>query len=122
MRVVPMLMVCAVVGCGHATETRKPAEAAPAAAPKRSSIATSKTTKQMFKRDGVKKLQEALGARGYSASWSGTLDFPTQRALRKFQESEGIAATGFPDYESVRRLGLEPDEVFHHRPPAERVG
>src|SRR5262249_47571323 len=32
-------------------------------------------------------------------------------ALRKFQQSEGLAATGFPDHETVLRLGLDPEEI-----------
>ena len=31
--------------------------------------------------------------------------------LRKFQESQGLAATGFPDHETLRRLGIDPKEV-----------
>jgi hypothetical protein len=32
-------------------------------------------------------------------------------ALRKFQQSQGLAATGFPDHETLLRLGIEPKEV-----------
>ena len=32
-------------------------------------------------------------------------------ALRKFQQSQGLAATGFPDHETLRRLGLDPKEI-----------
>ena len=31
--------------------------------------------------------------------------------LRKFQESQGLAATGFPDHETLRRLGIDPKEL-----------
>src|ERR1700750_661869 len=31
--------------------------------------------------------------------------------LRKFQESQGLAATGFADHETLRRLGIDPKEV-----------
>jgi hypothetical protein len=31
--------------------------------------------------------------------------------LRKFQESQGLAATGFADHETLLRLGIDPKEV-----------
>jgi hypothetical protein len=32
-------------------------------------------------------------------------------ALRKFQESQGLAATGFADHETLLRLGVDPKEI-----------
>src|SRR5262249_35439691 len=32
-------------------------------------------------------------------------------AIRKFQESQGLAGTGYPDHETLRRLGVDPKDV-----------
>lgn len=104
----------------------------------------SATTKDMFKRQGVARLQQRLNAKlpgvatkleeglpdaGGSApkntppdelELNGTLDEKTQRALGAFQKTEGLPETGMPDYETLARLGFEPSDVFHHRPPANR--
>lgn len=102
---------------------------------------TSKTTRAMFKREGLAKLQRKLADRlpslhraedaglpdsGIQTSIevpeelevTGTLDEPTQRVLGAWQRSEGLAETGLPDYQTLARLGLKPADVFHHRPAA----
>lgn len=104
----------------------------------------SESTKNMFKRQGVARVQKELNARipeimktleedphdGGSAqkntppetlALTGTLDQNTQRALGAFQKSQGLPETGAPDYETLDRLGFEPSDVFHHRPPANRA-
>ena len=61
----------------------------------------------------VGRIQDALGARGLLGEHRpGELDEPTSRALRRFQEGEGLAATGFPDRETLSRLGVEPDRAY----------
>ncbi len=61
----------------------------------------------------VGRIQRALAARGLlQGHREGELDTPTSAALRKFQRDEGLAATGFPDRETVRRLGIEPEEAY----------
>jgi hypothetical protein len=58
-------------------------------------------------------LQDALARRGLLGRHRrGELDEPTSRALRTFQEGEGLAATGFPDRETLARLGVEPDRAY----------
>jgi len=37
--------------------------------------------------------------------------------LRKFQAAKDLPATGVPDHETVRRLGLDPNEVFRRAQP-----
>ena len=104
---------------------------------------TSKTTKQIFKRSGLEALQRALAKRLAKTNKklaedrpdagnelknepvvelevTGVLDDATQRALGAWQQSEGLPETGLPDYLTLDRLGVEPDEVFHRRPPAAR--
>lgn len=61
----------------------------------------------------VREIQRALAGRGLLRGHrEGDLDAPTSAALRKFQADEGLAATGFPDRETVRRLGLDPEEAY----------
>jgi peptidoglycan hydrolase-like protein with peptidoglycan-binding domain len=58
-------------------------------------------------------LQAALASRGLLGEHRrGELDDATSRALRRFQEQEGLAATGFPDRETLSRLGVEPDRAY----------
>lgn len=127
-------------------------------------ITTSKTTEQMFKPEGLKKLQEALNgklksieqanvklaakkeemlekpgdkvtqaqkkkeeqkiplAKVEEVKANGELDNATQEALRSFQRSEQLPETGLPDYETLRRLDIKPNEVYHHQPPGLRLG
>jgi len=77
--------------------------------------ATAETTREMFKLGGVMKLQRAL-----KVPVSGVLDMQTQQALRMHQREHDIVETGLPDFESVKSLGIEPEEMFHHFVPAER--
>ena len=104
---------------------------------------TSKTTKQIFKKSGLEAVQRALAKRTEKTNKklaedrpdagnelknepveelevTGTLDEATQRALGAWQQSEGLPETGLPDYLTLDRLGIKPDEVFHHKPPAAR--
>lgn len=61
----------------------------------------------------VTSLQRALGERGYlKAHRDGELDEATSAALRRFQEDEGLAETGFPDRETLRRLGVDPEKAY----------
>jgi hypothetical protein len=64
--------------------------------------------------DGPRLIQEALAERGYLAHdhRSGHLDEETSAALRKFQGDEEVARTGYPDRETVRKLGLPIARVF----------
>jgi hypothetical protein len=65
----------------------------------------------------VGRIQDALARRGLLAAHRrGELDEPTSKALRKFQDGEGLAATGFPDRETLVRLGIEPDEAYGRSP------
>lgn len=41
---------------------------------------------------------------------------PTQAALRRFQAEHDLPATGAADHETIRRLGLNPDDLFRKAP------
>jgi hypothetical protein len=61
----------------------------------------------------VGRIQEALAGRGLLGEHRrGELDEPTSAALRRFQEAEGLAETGFPDRETLRRLGIDPEQAY----------
>ena len=61
----------------------------------------------------VERVQRALAQRKLLAEHEeGELDAPTSAAIRKFQEEEGLAATGFPDRETLRRLGIDPEASY----------
>jgi hypothetical protein len=86
--------------------------ARPAAEPGRPELTTS--AEGLLLADGPRLIQEALADRGYLAKdhRTGQLDAETSAALRKFQEKEELARTGYPDRETVRKLGLSIAKVF----------
>jgi peptidoglycan hydrolase-like protein with peptidoglycan-binding domain len=66
-------------------------------------------------------IQEALAGRGFLKGHSkGELDAPTSAALRKFQQAQSLAATGFPDRETLEKLGLDPQKVYGREDAAKR--
>ncbi|MDP1919068.1 MAG: peptidoglycan-binding domain-containing protein [Myxococcales bacterium] len=130
-----------LVGCAHATKTEAVAkkdpdaksaepkkEAPEKAEPKkpaaaRDEMSTSATTKAMFKPEGLEAMQKALqGKKVEAVEVTGLLDTQTQEALRAFQKAQKLPDTGLPDFETLRRLGLKPDDVYQPSPPAERIG
>jgi peptidoglycan hydrolase-like protein with peptidoglycan-binding domain len=59
----------------------------------------------------VTRVQAALAKRGYlGAHREGELDAATRKAVHRYQEEHGLARTGFPDRETLERLGVDPDE------------
>jgi peptidoglycan hydrolase-like protein with peptidoglycan-binding domain len=59
-------------------------------------------------------LQARLGAKGLlpAEHRTGRLDAETREALRRYQQREGLPATGLPSYETVQHLDLELDSIF----------
>jgi len=69
----------------------------------------------LFVPGGVEQVQNALAHKGYldmGEAKKGEIDAQTSAAVRKFQSDQGIARTGNPDHETLRRLGLDPDKLF----------
>ena len=55
----------------------------------------------------VIQIQQALASKGfYSGETSGNYDDATMDAMRRFQASNQIAATGYPTAHALKRLGL----------------
>ncbi len=135
-----LIAVVALAGCFHATHVEKPDQAGgngqappqqaqprqreggPSAKPRlarrpqkpgRPPLAASPSA--LFVPGGVEQVQKALEQRGYldaAQAKSGDIDAATADAVRKFQADQGIARTGNPDHETMRRLGLDPDQLF----------
>jgi hypothetical protein len=59
-------------------------------------------------------IQRALVDRGFLTGdyKNDELDGPTGVALRRFQSNEDLPATGIPDAETAKHLGLDPDRLF----------
>ena len=57
-------------------------------------------------------IRERLIAGGYLAAGADKSSGDTRGAIRKFQKAQDLPATGVPDAETVKRLGLDPDKAF----------
>lgn len=127
MKTLLLALVVLGVGCAHATKTRAQEEGEATASDKEvkppqrtETLDTSPSTAKLFKPDGLKKLQEALAAKGQEVKTTGRLDASTQKALREYQKANELPDTGLPDFETLRRLGLKPEEVFERDLPGEK--
>lgn len=69
---------------------------------------------QALLREGVvADIQRALDRRGLLRGHrEGALDAATTGALERFQRERGLAATGFPDRETLKDLGIDPDHAY----------
>lgn len=71
------------------------------------------TPQALLGRDVVEEIQRALGERRLLRDHrAGELDDATSAAIRRFQRERGLAATGFPDRETLKDLGLDPEHVY----------
>ena len=65
---------------------------------------------ELMRPDAVGKISQALAAKGFlSGNDPSSTEF--LEAVKKFQRSQGLAATGFADHETLMRLGLNPKDV-----------
>ena len=55
-------------------------------------------------------IADALRKRGFLAA-DASSSAELEKALRAFQATQGLAATGFPDHETLRKLGINPKAV-----------
>ena len=126
-----------LAACSHATKVEKPDEGGKASAqeaqPKKSEGGAAEHPRAarrpqrpgrpplaaspggLLVPGGVEQIQKALASRGYldmDAVKVGDIDARTSAALRRFQGDADLARTGNPDHETVRKLGLDPDELF----------
>ena len=66
----------------------------------------------MLDAKAMHQLQAALNHHGVNTPDSGQLDDETQASLRKFQKREQMATTGMPDFDTLRKLGLDPKTIY----------
>jgi hypothetical protein len=125
----------ALVGCAHAKTTEPTEPAEPEAADKPSSTERAprtgklrvaptgeqpKTTPLAQAPEGLltpgaeQKIHDKLSAGGFMKEDANT---SIGAALRRFQAAHDLPATGVPDHETVRRLGLNPDDLFRKATP-----
>jgi len=76
------------------------------------------TPSSLVTADAARQLKQELRTRGFleKPSPGPELDAATSDALRQFQQQEGIAATGFPDQETLRRLNIDASEAYRGAP------
>jgi peptidoglycan hydrolase-like protein with peptidoglycan-binding domain len=121
-----VLLLTVALACAHATAEKRPADEPPAprAQPKPGPVEPghpplADAPEAMFVPGAIERIQKALAERGYldqASARPGRLDSATTAAVRKFQSDQGLARTGVPDRETVRRLGLDPDTLFRKNP------
>lgn len=72
----------------------------------------------LLKPEAVEAIQGKLASRGELGrdDRSGKLDDPTRKALRAFQRENNLPATGMPDDLTVKKLGLDPGQIFRATP------
>ena len=58
------------------------------------------------------KIRERLVAGGFLATDADKSNGATRGGIRRFQKAQDLPATGVPDAETVKRLGLDPDKTF----------
>jgi hypothetical protein len=113
MRMLIVLPLFALGAC-HAHQAASGANTAEAP-PKQQQVSSARpvrtTPHAMLDGKSMKQIQHALSERGYHVDASGRLDGPTKMALRRFQMHEKMAATGIPDYDTLRQLDLAPKAI-----------
>ncbi len=79
--------------------------------------AVSATPEGLMQPGSVHQIQEALRSRGLlEEAPTGRLDEATSAALRRFQSSQELPATGAPDRETLHRLGLDVEHIYRTVP------
>lgn len=120
------LVVALLASCSHATTTDggKPAkEAAPEAkeetgtkkapaparapASKPEDVPVSTSPAGLLAPGADDKIRDKLAAAGFAADGKSM-----KGGLRRFQRANDLPATGIPDHETVKKLGLDPNEIF----------
>jgi peptidoglycan hydrolase-like protein with peptidoglycan-binding domain len=107
-----MLIAGAGLLCAAPAQTAQPKKPAPKAAPKKAPVRRvarprAQTTPT---KDRIVEIQEALAREGfYSGKPSGKWDATTSQAMKNFQTSQGLTATGKLGAQSLQKLGLGSD-------------
>jgi len=65
---------------------------------------------ELMRPEAREKIARALQSKGFLEQGE-TKGTDLSASIRKFQGSQGLAETGFPDHETLMRLGVDPKEV-----------
>jgi hypothetical protein len=108
----PIFAAALLAACAHPPTARRPAPATVLTDSSQILVATAPGG--LLAPNGEREIQQALVVRGFLARGraTGVIDRETRRALRAFQASQSLPATGLPGYETVERLGLNAQSVF----------
>jgi hypothetical protein len=95
-----------VTDTGAPAPTQPPPVASPPDRPASASL--------QLKPGAVKMIQQRLAIAGVlpEVQTSGLMDAPTRAALMRYQQANGLPATGEPDDATVRKLGLRSENIF----------
>jgi peptidoglycan hydrolase-like protein with peptidoglycan-binding domain len=116
------LVALLCIACAHAKQVETPAEAEPQpppqpvieshpAPPPPGHPVLSASPGGTFEPGAVRQIQQALRDKGYRVPQGGRLDDATQHQIARFQKSETLPDTGYPDDLTLRKLGLDPDKL-----------
>jgi hypothetical protein len=65
---------------------------------------------ELLKPGARQKIGQALHAKGHLED-AGATGTPFLEGVKSFQKSQGLAETGYPDHETLMRLGINPADV-----------
>jgi hypothetical protein len=122
------VLLAALAGCSHAkttdagkpekqsesggeskpaAEERKRAPRAEPAASKPGDVPVATSPAGLLAPGADDKIRDRLAERGFASEGKST-----KEAMRRFQQANDLPATGVPDHETVKKLGLDPDVIF----------
>jgi hypothetical protein len=121
-----LLLAAALASCSRVRQVEQPDEPEPApkaeapdrpeekgVPPEEGRPRVPASPEALLAEGAVGEIQRALAERRLLGKHQrGELDEPTSAAIRKFQKDEGLAQTGFPDRETLRRLGVDPEKAY----------
>ena len=99
-------------GCARDGRDREPRPEPPDALSPHAGPPIQASPKAILEREGVRTLQRRLAQKGFTVPQHGRLDAETRRALAAYQTREGLAATGLPDLQTLKRLGLDAKALY----------
>jgi peptidoglycan hydrolase-like protein with peptidoglycan-binding domain len=88
----------------------QPRKAAPAGDP--GAVPVASAPEALLAPGADHEIRQRLVAGGFLAGDAGPSDAATREGIRRFQRAQDLPATGVPDAETVKRLGLDPDKTF----------
>jgi hypothetical protein len=128
MRTIARIALCAlfVGGCGHAkttdAERQEPAPEKKSSEPRRAvekqdpeAMPVASSPEGLLAPGGEEQIRQKLAAGGYLKGGPGAKSGSTREGIRRFQEANDLPATGAPDHTTVRKLGLDPDQLFRQQ-------